>query len=768
MGKTANKTIIKIIPVLLLIAIWLSFVKPYIFKGLIPFPSDYLVNFFPPWNASYPMPVKNNAMPDVVTQIYPWKKITIESWKDGQIPLWNTYSFAGTPHAANFQSAVFSPFNALFFLMPFIDAWSVMILLQPIVAGLGMYVFLRSLARSSVGSLVGSIGFMFCGFMVTWMAYGTIGYTIAFLPWAFTGVSSYFQTVKKKYLLLLTLSIFLSLVSGHFQMSLYVVAAIFSFLIYKFIGMKKENKSFYVFLFLILGICLAAPQLFLTGKAYMLSTRSTSFIKAEIIPWQYLITLFSPDFYGNPVTRNDWFGHYAEWSSYIGVVPLMLAVFAIVSKFRGYIRFFTVLACFSFFLAYRTPLNNLLFALKLPVLSTSAASRIIVLVSFSLAALSAFGFDELAGLWKEKKKKSVLYFITGWVLFLGVLWLIVLIGKPFPENYLAIAKRNLILPSAISIGSCLFMFTGSMKKRFIFNVCLLLFLAVIIFDSYRYAVKWIPFEPRELMYPKTSSLFYLENTAGYNRVFGNVGGEAGMPFHLSFIEGYDAMYQAKYGEFINAGFYGIVAPADRSVVRFDKAGKYKNEILELLGVRYIYQRKSDGQNVWAFPVWEYAPGVMVKKFEDEHYEVYEYTKAFPRAFFASSYEVITDKQVIIDRLFSKFFDRGRSVILEKVPLFDPKDGDGSVEIVKYRNNSVEVKTSASVPKILFLSDVYDDGWEAAIDGKKTPVYRADYDFRAVSVPQGVHTVEFRYHPKEFRIGVIIFFISVIVLVISLL
>ncbi|MEK7573051.1 MAG: hypothetical protein AAB531_01360, partial [Patescibacteria group bacterium] len=96
---------LKFWPIVFILAVWLIFSSPYFFKNLVPFPSEYLVNFFPPW-ASYQEfagPVKNNAMPDIITQIYPWKNFTIETLKTGQIPLWNPYSFSGTPHLANYQ-----------------------------------------------------------------------------------------------------------------------------------------------------------------------------------------------------------------------------------------------------------------------------------------------------------------------------------------------------------------------------------------------------------------------------------------------------------------------------------------------------------------------------------------------------------------------------------------------------------------------------------------------------------------------------------------
>jgi len=111
-----KKVFIKIWPLLCILGVWFIFSSPYFLEGLVPFSSKYLVTFFPPWNTSYGMPVKNNAMPDVITQLYPWRQLVIESWKQGQVPGWNPYQFAGSPLLANVQSSVFSPFNLLFFL----------------------------------------------------------------------------------------------------------------------------------------------------------------------------------------------------------------------------------------------------------------------------------------------------------------------------------------------------------------------------------------------------------------------------------------------------------------------------------------------------------------------------------------------------------------------------------------------------------------------------------------------------------------------------
>src|SRR3989344_7176291 len=116
-----KKFFLKFWPIIFIFIIWFIFTSPYFLNNKVPFASTYQVNFFAPWStySEFWGPVKNNAMPDVITQIYPWKHFTIETLKNGQIPLWNPYSFSGTPHLANYQSAVLSPFNILFFIFSF-------------------------------------------------------------------------------------------------------------------------------------------------------------------------------------------------------------------------------------------------------------------------------------------------------------------------------------------------------------------------------------------------------------------------------------------------------------------------------------------------------------------------------------------------------------------------------------------------------------------------------------------------------------------------
>ncbi|MAG37153.1 MAG: hypothetical protein CL878_13045 [Dehalococcoidia bacterium] len=72
-----------------------------------------------------------------------------------------------------------------------------------------------------------------------------------------------------------------------------------------------------------------------------------------------------------------------------------------------------------------------------------------------------------------------------------------------------------------------------------------------------------------------------------------------------------------------------------------------------------------------------------------------------------------------------------------------------------------VDVDAQQPALLFLADTHYPGWQARLDGRAVPIYRANYLFRAVFVPAGTHTVEFAYRPGSFLVGATISTITVL-------
>ena len=82
-------------------------------------------------------------------------------------------------------------------------------------------------------------------------------------------------------------------------------------------------------------------------------------------------------------------------------------------------------------------------------------------------------------------------------------------------------------------------------------------------------------------------------------------------------------------------------------------------------------------------------------------------------------------------------------------------------MISRRHDRVTLEVDTAATGLLFLGDVDYPGWEALIDGQPTPIYRADYLFRAVEVGRGLHRVEFRYKPLSFRVGLAVSLVTLI-------
>ncbi len=84
------------------------------------------------------------------------------------------------------------------------------------------------------------------------------------------------------------------------------------------------------------------------------------------------------------------------------------------------------------------------------------------------------------------------------------------------------------------------------------------------------------------------------------------------------------------------------------------------------------------------------------------------------------------------------------------------DHTGStIQLTSYRPDKLIYQTSAVRDGLAVFSEIYYRGesdWQAFIDGKPAPHLRANYVLRAMRIPAGKHTVEFRFDPPTAHVG----------------
>lgn len=756
-----------------------------LFFGLLPFPGDLLVAEYKPWRTySYlgyiPASVPNKAQyPDTIRQTYPWKTLVIKMLKQGQLPLWNPYNFSGSPLLANFQSSALYPLNVFYFLFSQPIAWSIVVILQPLLAAFFTYCYCRKLSVSSLASWFAAISFANGSFMRVWLEYNTVDHVVLWLPLILHSIESLRTQLHWKWLAILIGSLTTSLLAGHPQIAAYMF--IFT-IIYFWLRCRSIRHFTLITILLILPIGIAAIQLLPAIELVINSARSnlpfsTLFHKILIQPWQ-LIMLVIPDFFGNPATRTYWLSDtYIGKTISIGIVPLFF-LFATVRSQHQVKKIFVATAGIVILLITANPISYIFYRVPLTIFSTSSPTLMSFLFSFSLSILIAFGIDQFR---KEshtlvKWKKRALQ-VTGVIL---VLWLAIVGIPKIPSlswgKYLSVSIRPMILASGLATITLL-AFYGAIAKPKKMTIILGFLLLVHTIDLFIAFHKFNPFSPIGFMFPDTAITNNLKEQAGINRFwgYGTATLEPNIASQLSLYspDGYDPLYPRWYGEFIASSQDGHVAKQFTTQTRSDATiapgfGKdqfMKNtnrlRVLNSVGVKYILDRTENESTTTTFPKNTFS-----LVYDKDDWKIYQNLTSAPRVTLLSNYAVYSSKEEFEKFFFDATFDPAKTVLLdEQIPFHSANNQErGNVEVLAYEPNMIRLRTSTAANRIVFISDTFYPGWKAFIDGQSEKIYRANYAFRAFPVPAGTHLITMVYDPDTLRWGWYISSLSVVLFV----
>lgn len=73
------------------------------------------------------------------------------------------------------------------------------------------------------------------------------------------------------------------------------------------------------------------------------------------------------------------------------------------------------------------------------------------------------------------------------------------------------------------------------------------------------------------------------------------------------------------------------------------------------------------------------------------------------------------------------------------------DSTRVIALTEYRPNYLKYEYTAPAKSVAVFSEIfYDHGWTAYVDGEEASYFRADYVLRAMALPAGTHTVEWRF------------------------
>jgi hypothetical protein len=733
-----------------------------LFLGKYPIPSDTITGLYHPFRdfyaAEYPngMPYKNFLITDPVRQQYPWRELAIESFKKVELPLWNPYNLTGTPLLANFQTGAFYPLNILLFILPFPLAWSLLILLQPLFGGVFLYLFLRNKKIDPRASLISGITFAFSGFSISWMEWNTVVQVTIWLPLILLAKDKLLEKLTFKWAAVLIFAECCAILAGHLQILFYLWTVTTSYLVLRIFQiswtknsylstLKKACKTTLPFLPMVALILLVtAIQWVPTFDFIKESAREIDQINWQkegwFIPWQHLLQFIVPDFFGNPTTLNYWgTWNYGELTGYVGLAPLILALFAIFFRRDRMVLYFGAILFISLVFALPTFFAKLPYQLNIPFLATSQPTRLLFLTDFALAVLAGLGAESLL-----KKKRGIFLPLLIVGLVLGTSWIAILgkfeISERFTENF-AVVKSNLLLPSlTFVLIALIFSLAWFFKKHLTPKIVIGALIVVTLFDLFRFGWKFLPFTSGEYLYPKTRTTEFLQNQNGIYRIMATdsriLPPNFSILYRLQTVDGYDPLYIRRYGELIAMIESGKGrVPGVLAFNRIITPHNYNSKLIDLLNVKYLlsFEDLSDAR--------------FKKVFQEEKTIVYENTNVLPRAFFVSQVIPVQSKEDATRNLFGSTFDPASTAIVENAGGILQSYSVGKAEIISYESNKVTIKVENNNTGFLQLTDAYYPTWSVALkgrDGKITPgkIYRTNYNFRGVVIPKETEEVVF--------------------------
>jgi hypothetical protein len=247
----------------------------------------------------------NDALWDQALQFGPWLAFASRELRSGHLPLWNPHAGCGAAHAANDQAAVFFPGTLLAALLGPAAGLFLLALAKHALAGLGVFLFLRSRDLRPASALAGGLAFAFAAPIVVWQGY-PVSSALAFAGWVLLAVERSAGERGARPSLLLALALALLLLAGHAQTALHVGlgAAVYALARAWALG-RREGPLLLLRLALgaALGLALAAPHvaLFLDelSRSETFARRLATSVQTTV-PLRLLVLLVFPDRDGNP------------------------------------------------------------------------------------------------------------------------------------------------------------------------------------------------------------------------------------------------------------------------------------------------------------------------------------------------------------------------------------------------------------------------------------------------------------------------------------
>lgn len=443
----------------------------------------------------------NHLLDDLVLQNFQWKSFIRQQLAQGEIPLWNPHQFSGIPFMAAGQQSTLYPLSLIYYVMPLTAAYGWFTVVNLWLAGVFMYLYTRGIGVSRFGGALSGITYQLAGTFIASAVHPMILGAVVWLPLLLL-MAEYIlrrrplfgKPATVPWMAIGALALACMVTSGHVEIMIYTLLILGYYsaarLLVEWWKARLEAGVFrqmiargaWLTALVALGLGIGAVQLIPLYEAARSNWRAEKTDFDTVLSYAHkprdVLQFALPNFYGSPahhsyfdvfemqmkpvdwtridpengnsvrVVHTEWgFKNYVEGAMYLGILPLVLAGFAVgVSAFQlvsgsagqpdqseagadTQIRPYTppqiraiyaALTAASLTFMFGLPTYALLYVLP-GVNQLNSPFRWIFGVTVSAAVLAGIGADELARRPKAGRSLGFGLIVVGMLVLVGLL-----------------------------------------------------------------------------------------------------------------------------------------------------------------------------------------------------------------------------------------------------------------------------------------------------------------------------------------------------------
>ncbi len=730
--------------------------------------------------------------------------------RNHHLPLWNPYSFFGTPHIANHQSAFFYPPNFLYVVMSPPTASKLIAVLHYFLAGVFTALLLGRLGCGAWGAAAGGLVFMASGYLMSHEGHTALHNSAVWAPLVFYFVEGIVRGRARWNFAGGAVAFAMLIFAGYMHVAVLVSGMVALYAIVYWIagrGRRRWTVLAIAILMLAWGGLLAAVQVFTSLEVVKHTPRpsltyeefSSYFLPISHLPLGAFPLLFG----GCVVAARPLVLPYAGmwnlsevtcWSG--GMVAAVLAGAGFWYFRRGSRRhsawgWLTVGALAGVLsLGPQLPVYRMMYHVPVYNMFRSPGKNLLH-VHLAIAVLAGLGVHGLAMLARRRLRAFRQgAFLVAAVTAAGAFAMVALIlivkllkveswpGVATSAFWTALAWKNpaVWMPITAAVGNAAILALWAATRRTGF----LLLCAVLLVIHAGFVNRQLQTDSTDMDivydHPERNVTYkYLKDTDPdfetfrYYPIIHELGDGImesffpciNIPYGLRSLAGYGPLFPRSLAEVLGMTTTGIIGDMDRRLA--------ENHILSSLNVKYLtvwprresYDRTVEILETTRLPNGD--PAYALRFATDGNVRLYENLGAVPRIFSVERlYSVPPETKkrdayrASVGMLYypPEGFDPANEAILsERFPKEMPSTfTKAKIRWRSHGPNKIRIKVTAPGDAFVVIVEPFFPGWDAWMDGERVKTFRVNGLVTGIHVPPGFHRILYRYRPKGFRAG----------------